>query len=176
MQDARFGNALTTQSLMIVFSIRSFADLRDVPPKMHAAQDVSTNSSIAPEVTLTTPKAMEVYTMMRANPPLPGYPLGPDHNPNHARHSTPVIPGFHISADTETQKHIPHVLPPVLYAWGSRSFIAKLPGYRQMLLEKTGVGPGGSGGASVGHVTETVIGDCDRCLPFEKPRETAKAL
>ncbi|KAF2491918.1 alpha/beta-hydrolase [Lophium mytilinum] len=151
-------------------------DLRDVPLEPQTAQGASAASSVAPEVTLTTPKAMEAYTMMRANPPLPGYPPGPDHNPNHSSHSTPVIPGFHRAADTEAHRHVPHVLPPVLYVWGSRSYIAKLPGYRQMLVEQTGIGPGGSGGAPAGHVTETVIGDCGHCLPFEKPHETAKAL
>jgi hypothetical protein len=52
----------------------------------------------------------------------------------------------------------------------------KVKGYRQMLLEKTGMGPLGSGGVPAGRVAEVFVEDCHHCLPFERPRETAKAI
>ncbi|OCK85422.1 hypothetical protein K432DRAFT_318336 [Lepidopterella palustris CBS 459.81] len=147
-------------------------DLRDIPPKPSTSKD-HPDQSISPEVTLTTPKSMEVYSMMRPNPPIPGFPAGPDHGPNHE--SIPVVPGFHRAEGVSLHKNLPSILPRVLYVWATGWDLARIPNYRSHLLENTGTGPGGSGGAPEDRVREVWI-NCGHPIPFERPTEMAALM
>lgn len=136
-------------------------------------------------VTLTTPTAMEVYTMMRPWPPLPGDDNAD--NPDHrlARLAAEgryepdmVIDGFHreepslLAAGSST---LPDLLPPVQLVWAGRGF-ARLRDYRAWLVGTIGTGKGGSGGAAEGKVVEVVVEDSGHPLPLERPREAAAAV
>lgn len=58
-------------------------DLRDIPAGPNAP----------PAVTLTTPKTMELGTIMRPDPPLTGFPPAPDYRTKTAEDV--IVPGFY---------------------------------------------------------------------------------
>lgn len=155
----------------------------------------SPSSSSSPAVTLTTPKSMEVYTMMRPWPPLPTTPPeDPDHSltrlaekgtyepnmvtPGFHRHEPSLIgrgphisPASHPSATTT----LTDLLPPVQLVWAGRGF-ASLRQYRRWLVETIGSGADGSGGAARGKVVEAVVQDSGHPLPLERPRDAAAVV
>lgn len=128
-------------------------DLRGVPGKQ-------------PAVTLTTPKAMEVCTMMRAC-----RDSDSEINPAEA-----IMPGFYCSEPTYIQQNLPHLLPPVLYVWGTQSDVPNVPGYREFLFQRTGTGPDGSGGTAAGRVQEAWVEGSRHPIPLEKPKGAAEAV
>ena len=85
-------------------------DLRDMPTQEHPHA-----------VTLTTPKAQEVYSYARPDPPFPGYEAAPDHK---ARpENTVVVPGFYRGEVKHLKRVLPQTLPSILYLWGTESVI-----------------------------------------------------
>ena len=150
-------------------------DVRDVTPDDPPFDGLEggPSSRIGLGVTLTTPKAQEVYTMMLDHCELPG----------HCREATEAfssIPGFYRPEVISVEKLLPHVYPPVLYVWGEFSDIAhKLPAgpeYREYLLHTTGASHLGSGGSSKGKVFELWVKNSTHTVPFEKPEDLAKTL
>ncbi|KAH8899901.1 toxin biosynthesis protein [Thozetella sp. PMI_491] len=134
----------------------------------------------SPAVTLKTPKSMEVYSMMRSWPPLPGVTDSPEERllELEARGEytpTLVIKGFHRPEIQPFLKRLPDILPPVHIVWAGRSYHKKIPGYRDVLFT-IGTGPDGSGGAAKGKVTETLVEDSGHPLPLEKPALGAGAV
>lgn len=85
-------------------------DLRDMPTQQHPHA-----------VTLTTPKAQEVYSYARPDPPFPVHEAAPDHN---ARpENTVVVLGFYRGEVKHLKRVLPQTLPSILYLWGAESII-----------------------------------------------------
>lgn len=147
-------------------------DLRDV-------EGVDDNDS-KPAVTLTTPKAMEAYTMMRPWPPLPGMPDNPDHQLlklwKEGKHEPrQPIAGFHRQELERLFRNLPDLLPPVLIVWAEKG-LGRFTGYREHLIKTIGTGKEGSGGAAEGKVTERWVEKSGHPLPLEYPQEAAAAI
>lgn len=138
-------------------------DLRDVPSEKNCH----------PTVILTTPKTMEVYTILRANPPISGFPAAPDHRTATVRDV--VIPGFYRGERSLHLKSLPHLLPPILYVWGTLSGYANTE-YSKDILDRTGTGLGGNGGVASGKVTEVIVEGAHHPIPLEKPAAAAKVI
>jgi pimeloyl-ACP methyl ester carboxylesterase len=138
-------------------------DLRDIP---------SENGSAKP-VTLTTPKSMEVYTMMRPDPPFPGYPEAPDYQKRGK--NTTVIAGFYRDESRQAFESLANVHPPVLYVWGTLSQLHDSD-YAEGVVKQTGTGHMGGGGVAKGQVKETFVDGAHHPLPLEKPKGAAEAV
>ncbi|KAL8669125.1 MAG: hypothetical protein Q9168_006277 [Polycauliona sp. 1 TL-2023] len=124
-------------------------------------------------VTLTTPKTMELYTILRADPPLAGYPQAPDHR---TKTSDDVIfPGFYRGERSHFIEHLQYLAPPVLYVWGTLSGSEKSD-YSSLIVRRTGIGRGGNGGVAAGKVTEAIIQGAHHPIPLEKPAAAAEAI
>ncbi|KAL8926301.1 MAG: hypothetical protein Q9208_003023 [Pyrenodesmia sp. 3 TL-2023] len=139
-------------------------DFRDLP---------SSNTDADPAVTLTTPKTMETYTILRAIPPIPGLPVAPDHRTATARDI--IIPGFYRGERSQHLESLQYLLPPILYVWGSLSGNANTE-YSNDILQRTGIGLGGNGGVAFAKVTEVLVEGARHFVPLEKPAAAAKAI
>ncbi|MCJ1392492.1 hypothetical protein MMC18_005359 [Xylographa bjoerkii] len=139
-------------------------DLRDLP---------KSSTSSGPFVTLTTPKYMEVYTYLRADPPLPGYPEGPDYATDDGE--TFIATGFYRPELHIFNNALPSVYPSALYIWGKESSIANSSA-PQMCLEITGAGRGGRGGSESGQVQEAWVEGAGHFVPLEKPAAAAQVI
>ncbi|KAI9708443.1 MAG: hypothetical protein M1820_003903 [Bogoriella megaspora] len=155
-------------------------DIRDVTPNDPSFDHSATDSGfpiVGLGVTLTTPKAQEVYTMMQEHLEHPGQI---SILPNKATPEETVMPRFYRAEGIMMKKILPNVLPPVLYAWGKSSDLAIGPNaglsYRKMLLETTGSADCGSGGQAKGKVREVWVDDSTHPIPFEQPEALSKAL
>ncbi|KAI4153067.1 MAG: hypothetical protein L6R39_001688 [Caloplaca ligustica] len=124
-------------------------------------------------VTLTTPKTMETYTILRADPPLPGFPEAPDYKTKTSRDI--IVRGFYRGERSLHLECLPYLLPPVLYVWGTLSGYANTDSSRD-ILQRTGTGLGGSGGVSAGKVTETFVEGAHHPVPLEQPTAAANAI
>ncbi|CAO1601733.1 MAG: hypothetical protein LQ349_000083 [Xanthoria aureola] len=138
-------------------------DLRDVPSNLEGF----------PAVTLTTPKTMELYTILRADPPLSGFPEAPDYRTRTA--DDVILPGFHRGERSYVVNNLQHLLPPVLYLWGALSGYANSE-YSNSILRQTGIGLGGNGGFASGKVTEAIVEGAYHQVPLEKPAAAAQAV
>lgn len=161
---------------------------------------ITTRSTAERAVTLTTPKSMEVYTMMRSWPPSSPSPSSPASSPyadpDHRLHALAqagryrpnpgaIEPGFHRPEPTRLARDLPHIRPPVVLVWADGGF-ARLTGYRAWLRESLGVGPEGGGGAGAAEgeekeegqqqVREVVVAGSGHPLPLERPAEAAAAV
>ncbi|KAL8980787.1 MAG: hypothetical protein Q9205_004228 [Flavoplaca limonia] len=138
-------------------------DLREVPSecKEHSA------------VTLTTPKTMEVYTILRADPPLSGFPEAPDYRTSTARDV--IFPGFYRGERSYWIDNLQYLFPPVLYVWGTLSGFANSD-YSNSILQRTGIGHGGNGGVALGKVGEVLVEGAHHPIPLEKPAAAAHAI
>ncbi|KAI9685308.1 MAG: hypothetical protein M1822_004681 [Bathelium mastoideum] len=154
-------------------------DLRDVTPDdpPFDRQETDASSVVGLGVTLTTPKAQEVYTMVLDHTELPGHSSrrtakATDTPRTLARFDRPEL----LSGDI----FLPNVYPPINYVWGEFSDIANRPPggpiFRKHLLEVTGASHAGGGGAANGQVTESWVKDCTHPIPLEKPEEFAKTI
>lgn len=141
-----------------VFNLSIEYDLRDCPT---AEQPKA--------VTLTTPKALQVATMMTADPPLPGYPPGPEYV---AGKNNTVVPGFFRGEGEQVQRSLPFLYPPVLYLWGKKS-VTGMSDYATTQVRNTGVGLGGGGGVASGQVVSQYMEGVGHTIVLEKPREAA---
>ncbi len=138
-------------------------DLRDIP-----AENGSSKA-----VTLTTPKSMEVYTMMRPDPPFPGYPEAPDYQ-KRGKYTT-VIAGFYRDESRQAFESLANVYPPVLYVWGTLSQLYDSD-YSEGIVKQTGIGQMGGGGVAKGQVKEAFVDGAHHPLPLEKPKGAADAV
>ncbi|KAI9815143.1 MAG: hypothetical protein M1827_002986 [Pycnora praestabilis] len=148
-------------------------NLRDLPPVKSSSSASDAAALTAIPVTLTTPKAQEVYTMMRPDPPFPGFPEGSDYS-SRGDNAT-VVPGFYRGESAQVVANLPFLLPSILYVWGSESLLFNSK-YRVTMVEATGTGAGGNGGTAAGKVKEVVVQGATHPLPLEKPREAAEAV
>ncbi|KAL8695852.1 MAG: hypothetical protein Q9201_007934 [Fulgogasparrea decipioides] len=141
-------------------------DLRDVPSK-------SEDKSSSQAVTLTTPKTMETYTIIRPDPPLSGFPEAPDYKTRTSQDV--IVPGFYRGERTYFTHQLQYLLPPILYLWGTLSGYANTD-YSNYILRQTGIGLGGSGGVASGKVCEAFVEGAHHPIPLEKPAAAAKVI
>ena len=165
-------NQLKASAYYAAFDARVFDrvikyDLRDVEPPLSSSNGAPTS------VKLTTPKSMEVYTMMRPDPPLKGFPEAPDYAGR--EEDTRVIEGFYRGERTIVKNSLPYVLPSLLYVWAAKSPLSQ-PGYRSRIVDRTGIGNGGNGGVKKGQVKETLVNGCNHPIPLEQPNAAASAI
>ena len=128
----------------------------------------------ADAVTLVTPKAMEVATMMRADPPLDGYPEEPDlhHRPDDI--DTTIVPGFYRGEVVKMYEDLPSILPSTLLVWANKSLAGS--SYAKEITSRIGVGYGGNGGLVTGRVKSVDIPNVGHPLPLEKPGVVAEVV
>lgn len=124
-------------------------------------------------VMLTTPKAQEVYSFGRTDPPFPGYPADPGHKTR--REDTIIMPGFYRGEVTKITRVLPDVLPPTLYLWGSLSDVGNSDSPERVVAQ-TGVGEEGNGGTATGKVISKYVAGAGHPVPLEKPEEAAKVI
>jgi pimeloyl-ACP methyl ester carboxylesterase len=123
------------------------------------------------EVTLVTPKAMEVVTMMRLKDSEKGKRWS-DFTGNADQQLSRISYRAEVGV---IKSRLPEVRPPVLYVFGTKSIVGK-HGYPEWLLKHTGTGEMGSGGVEKDMVNLVWIKGAGHPMPFEKPRETAEAM
>ena len=70
-------------------------------------------------------------------------------------------------------KFLPYLRPSVLYVFGAKSSLSTHE-EREKKIKRTGIGAGGSGGATEGMVKGHVLQGFGHLLIFEQPAETAR--
>ena len=125
-------------------------------------------------VTLVTPKAMEVATMMRPDPPLDGYPEEPDFHNRPGDIDTTIVQGFYRGEVVKMYEDLPCILPSTLLVWAGKSLAGT--GYAQDITSRIGTGYGGNGGVMTGRVKSVDIPDIGHPLPLEKPGVVAEVV
>lgn len=143
-------------------------DLRPAPPEKCA--EIGSPDA----VTLTTPKSMEIGTMMRPDPPFEGYPEAVDLHNRPEDMDTTTVRGFYRGEVVQVYRDLPYVLPATLYVWGSRSLGGSA--YAKEIVGRTGTGYGGNGGLASGCVQTTTMNDAGHSIPLEKPSEAAETV
>jgi pimeloyl-ACP methyl ester carboxylesterase len=177
--------------------------LRELPTSLYPSSDatpgplpaaVSTDPSMTPtpaqprEVTLKTTKHQEVMTFLRPNF---AFRPGVDSEPSSAEFSvanptainrrthpdlilspTPQTP-FYRGESMMVFQQLPFLRPSVLYVFGSLSFLTLDKTQIDEKMELTGSGPGGSGGAKEGRVTQIMVEGAGHLIPMEKVEESA---
>ncbi|KAI4191875.1 MAG: hypothetical protein LQ348_003381 [Seirophora lacunosa] len=138
-------------------------DLRDLPSK----------NDFPAAVTLTTPKTMETYSIIRADPPLAGFPETPDYRTRTARDI--IVPGFYHGERSQYLDSLQYLSPPMLYVWGSLSGYAST-GSAIDMLHLAGTGLGGNGGVASDKVNQVVVEGAHHPVPLEKPAAAAQAI
>jgi hypothetical protein len=118
-------------------------------------------------VELTTPKAMELASFVRA------VPEGMEEN---VGTEELVFPEFYRPEAKFIKERLPDIASPCLYVWGTESDVAHIGGYREYIVSKTGTGRFGSGGLEKQRVQEVWIEDVMHPIPLERPKECAKAI
>jgi pimeloyl-ACP methyl ester carboxylesterase len=122
-------------------------------------------------VTLVTPKAMEVATMMRAVPS-PGDPEGGEFA---GADEQLVLPGFYRTEPVRMLDALRNLRPPALFVFGTESPVGRSM-LRPFLLETVGTGEFGNGGREKGLVADAWVPGAGHPMPLEKPKETADAM
>ena len=150
-----------------VFDPRAFErvvkyDLRDMPTPQHPHA-----------VTLTTPKAQEVYMYARPDPPFPGFEAGPDYKSR--SEDSFVVPGFYRSEVKHRKRVLGQVLPPLLFLWGTESDIGSST-YPQKVIDQTGVGDEGNGGVASGNVQSKHVKGAYHAVHLEMPGKAAEEI
>lgn len=125
-------------------------------------------------VTLTTPKSMEVATMMRPDPPLQGHPEEPDLRNRPDDIDTTIIRGFYPGEVLKMWWDLPYILPSTLVVWAGKSLAGM--NYAKEIDERIGTGYGGNGGIATGRVKSVSIADIGHPLPLEKPGAVAEVV
>ncbi|KAL8914936.1 MAG: hypothetical protein Q9171_000563 [Xanthocarpia ochracea] len=139
----------------------------------HDLRDIASGSENSSAVTLTTPKTMELYTILRADPPLSGFPEAPDYRTKTA--NDVIVPGFYRGERSYIIENLQYLLPPTLFLWGKLSGYANSD-YSNHLLRRTGIGLGGNGGFALGKVTEAILQGAHHPIPLEKPAAAAHII
>lgn len=159
-------------------SSSSPSSLSSSPPSFSpSTPPTATTTSPGPKpspVTLTTPKYMESYIWMLADPPLPNHLPAPEAHAN-PRYRRAAPPGFYRPESYRMFAALPELHPPVLLAWGAKSPHAA--GWnRAFYLDTIGRGVGGNGGEESGNVSETLVDGAGHPVAQERPRELAGAI
>ncbi|KAI1304031.1 Alpha/beta hydrolase family-domain-containing protein [Xylaria venustula] len=155
------------------------------PSSSSSSPSNSSPSSTTPGATLRTTKHQEVFTFFRPlyphitpSPSSPGFTVSksgaPDYDP--ALEAT-LAPGqapfaFYRSEGGLVLNALPSVRPSALFMHGGTSDISP-PSLRNQRVSNCGIGPGGSGGAPAGRVSEVVMEGKGHLFPMEVPDETA---
>lgn len=142
--------------------------LRPASPEMQA------NIGSPDAMTLTTPKSMEVSTIMRPDPPFAGYPEAADFRNRPEDLDTTIVQGFYRGEIAQVYRDLPYILPATLYVWGGRSL--GNTGYSKDIAGRTGVGYGGNGGQDTGRVQEIVLEDMGHNIPLDEPGKAAEVV
>jgi len=124
-------------------------------------------------VTLTTPKAQDVYTFARPDPPFPGFRQAPDYR--NRSDETIIVPGFYRAEITHIRRALREIYPSVLYLWGTISDIGN-SAYPQRIIDQTGVGNEGGGGVAAGQVSSKYIEGANHLIPYTLPMRAAEAI
>ena len=124
-------------------------------------------------VTLVTPKAMEVGTMMRLDPPIDGFPEEPDLHNRPDDIDTTIVQGFYRGEVVKMYEDLPCILPSTFLVWASKSLAGS--NYAQDITNRIGTGYGGNGGITTGRVKSVDIPNVGHPLPLEKPGAVAEA-
>ncbi|KAL9614062.1 MAG: hypothetical protein Q9167_001416 [Letrouitia subvulpina] len=143
--------------------------VRDTPSFLHSGKGA----------TFTTPKHQEAFFVARPNFQQIGENGEPASLADRLTHpdldpSARYQPYFYRAEPREGYSLLPFLRPPILFVTGKRTTFTT-PEQRQLTLDVAGTGPGGSGGASMGQVSEVVLNG-GHLLPFENVRETAHAI
>ncbi|KAL2046296.1 hypothetical protein N7G274_001743 [Stereocaulon virgatum] len=137
-------------------------DLRDMPTPEHPQR-----------VILTAPKAQEVYSLGRPDPPLPGHDAAPDYKSRPGY--TVIVPGIYRGENKHIRRVLPDIKIPVLYLFGTRSHsigASKWPNQ----IHLTGIGDEGGGGSITGQVKTAYVEGAGHALPMEKPAKCAELI
>lgn len=148
--------------------------LRDIPTALYP--EVYGDTERTP-VTLLTPKHQEVFTFLRPN--FDGMDsdgrliLNRSTNPDLDLESGETYP-FYRPEPSSTFKRLPYLRPSVLYVHAGHSDLS-VPALRGQRMSTTGVGVGGSGGATEGRVKQILFKDAGHLMPMEIVGELADA-
>lgn len=129
-------------------------DLRDVPVEGVFSQCPKSQN---PPVTLTTPKAMEVATMIRSNPKDSSSDyneLVSDYDGNIDQF---ILPGFYRAEPTLIQQRLGSIKPQVLYVFATESPVDTKGSYLNYLVKHTGIKRGGNGGKTKNAVASVMV-------------------
>lgn len=149
---------------------------RELPTLLHpqTARDESR------PVTFSTTKHHDVRAFVRdchpAGEPLYNFQPTRSSHPDidkdqHTRHQQPAYRGDAV----KLFRQIPFLRPPCLYIYGKRSTLfGSKPAGRAEKLDITGIEVGGSGGAKVGKVAESVLEGAGHFAALEKPANVAE--
>ena len=132
-------------------------------------------------VVLTTPKEQEAVTYVR--PTFDTVATGNSGTWSERQHKeypdwdAEVDSGrnFYCPAASITMARLPEVRPRTLYIFGGKSVMSPLL-KREMIMETTGTGAGGSGGCASGMLQSKVLENSGHLLTFENPRDCAKVI
>ena len=125
-------------------------------------------------VTLTTPKSMEVATMMRPDPPFDGYPEELDLRGRPDDIDSTVVQGFYRGEIVQIYHELPYILPSTLVVWAGKSLANT--NFAKEMTDRIGIGYGGNGGIATGRVQRLDIPSIGHHLPLEQPGVVAKAI
>lgn len=125
-------------------------------------------------VTLTTPKSMEVATMMRPDPPFDGYPEESDLKERPEDIDSTVVRGFYRGEVVQIYRELPYILPSTLVVWAGKSLANT--SFAKEMTDRIGIGYGGNGGVATGRVKRLDIPSIGHHLPLEQPGVVAKAI
>ncbi|KAH7144173.1 Alpha/beta hydrolase family-domain-containing protein [Dactylonectria estremocensis] len=142
--------------------------LRQTPTELHLTNKDSNDHS----VTLTTSKHQELFTFLR--PTYRNYPAETFRDKDPATEFEHPGYKFYRPEPAYVFNRLRELRPSVLYIFGDKSELST-PERRKEKMETTGVGVGGSGGASAGRVREALL-DCGHLVAMEKVAETADAI
>lgn len=142
--------------------------LRELPTELYPESEKSGEKP----VTLTTNKAQELYTYWR-----PTYEDGKvglkDGEYRNEMYPEDIEEGFPFYSPESPQifRRLGELKPSVLYVFGEHSELST-PAARQMKMEMTGFGVGGSGGALQGRVKQVTL-PVGHLIPMEQATESA---
>lgn len=127
------------------------------------------------EVTLSTSKHQEVFTFVRSSVPAYNAKGNKTVDPNAipdvdtVNQDAAVYFPFYRPESGNTFDRLPHVRPSVLYIFGGKSEMSQ-KGQRDVKLQMTGSGAGGSGGTAVGRVKSILNEEFGHLIPMEDPK------
>ncbi|OJJ51739.1 hypothetical protein ASPZODRAFT_127864 [Penicilliopsis zonata CBS 506.65] len=159
---------------------------------LHIQHGLCETTSETNEVTLATPKAQEVFNYLRPTfvpppPPPPPPGSGPSESPQFADPSAlRDMPHalaqqqssrrslFYRPETTITYTNLPHLRPATLFVFAAQSMFVSSASDRARLVDRTGSGVGGSGGAAASRVHTVVVEKTTHLAPMERPGSVAR--